>query len=106
MDFLPFLLAKIQFFSYICKQIMIKTMKKRLFTLAAGLCVIAMHAQQLRNPIAQNYVPAGKGWRLTAHSSLTENQQPTFLGYRQESPHIVMETEIDTDQLDFDYSEK
>ncbi len=55
----------------------------------------------MQNPIAQNYVPAGKGWRLTAHSSLTENQQPTFLGYRQESPHIVMETEIDTDQLDF-----
>lgn len=55
----------------------------------------------MQNPIPQNYQAIGRGWRLTAHSSLNENVQPTFLGLRQESPNVVMETEIDTDQLDF-----
>ena len=32
-------------------------MKKLLFSLAAGLCVMVMHAQQLRNPIIPGFHP-------------------------------------------------
>lgn len=59
------------------------------------------HMVYLQNPIAQNYQPVGRGWKLTAHGSLTDNDQPTFLGRRQESANMVVETEIDASQLDF-----
>ena len=54
----------------------------------------------LQNPIPSNYEFDGQLW-LKAHGTLTENNQPTFLGRRQESVNIVVETEIDIDQLDF-----
>jgi alpha-N-arabinofuranosidase len=54
----------------------------------------------LQNPIVGNYQFDGLLW-MKAHGTLTENQQPTFLGRRQESARVVVETEIDTEQLDF-----
>ena len=54
-----------------------------------------------QNPLMQNYQLKGGRLRLTAHGALTDNQQPTFVGRRQEHESIVAETEIDTDQLDF-----
>lgn len=55
----------------------------------------------LQNPIAANYEYRSQDIRLTAHGTLTANDQPTFIGRRQESPRFVMETEINTDSLDF-----
>lgn len=56
----------------------------------------------LQNPIMANYgfQPDGS-LRMKAHGTLTENNQPTFLGRRQESVNMAMETELDTDLLDF-----
>ena len=55
----------------------------------------------IQNPIAANYQRVGEGFRLRGHSSLTENNQPTFLGRRQESERFTMETEIDTEKMGF-----
>ena len=53
-----------------------------------------------QNPITQNYRQHdGRLW-LTAHGTLTENQQPTFVGRRQENANIVVETEIDIEAMD------
>ena len=60
-----------------------------------------LHMVYIQNPISENYTPVGRGWRLKAHGSLSENNQPTFLGRRQESPEMTVETEIDTDNLGF-----
>lgn len=60
-----------------------------------------LHMVYIQNPIRENYTPVGRGWRLKAHGSLSENNQPTFLGRRQESADMTLETEIDTDNLDF-----
>ena len=54
----------------------------------------------LQNPILSNYQFDGQLW-MKAHGTLTENNQPTFMGRRQESANMVIETEIDIDQLDF-----
>ena len=55
----------------------------------------------LQNPITGNYRQRDGRLFLTAHGTLTENRQPTFVGRRQESAVMTAETEIDTDQLDF-----
>ena len=55
----------------------------------------------LQNPIAANYRQQGGRLLLTSHGTLTENSQPTFVGRRQESDVMTVETEIDTDLLDF-----
>ncbi len=55
----------------------------------------------LQNPIAANYRQHDGRLVLTAHGTLTENRQPTFVGRRQESDVMTIETEIDTDLLDF-----
>jgi alpha-N-arabinofuranosidase len=56
----------------------------------------------MQNPIRANYQRHGDGFRLQAsEGTLTNNQQPTFLGRRQESSVFSVETEIDTDSLDF-----
>jgi len=54
----------------------------------------------LQNPIPDNYLIDGLLW-MKAHGTLTENNQPTFLGRRQESACVAAETEIDIDQLDY-----
>ncbi len=59
------------------------------------------HLVYLQNPISENYQPFGQGYRMKGHGSLTENNQPTFIGRRQEAAAMVLETEIDTEQLDF-----
>ncbi len=55
----------------------------------------------LQNPISENYGQRDGRLFLTAHGSLFENRQPTFVGRRQESAVMTVETEIDTDLLDF-----
>ena len=54
----------------------------------------------LQNPIAQHYQMIGGRLQLTAHGSLTDNRQPTFVGRRQESANIVAETELSAEALD------
>lgn len=58
---------------------------------------------QLQNPIQENYlrndtmaVDEKFFVRLYPHGSLTENQQPTFVGRRQESANFTLETEVVT----------
>lgn len=52
----------------------------------------------IQNPISSNYERLGSGSkriiRLHPHGTLTENNQPTFLGRRQESANMVLETEV------------
>lgn len=56
----------------------------------------------IQNPIFSNYQRLGNGFRLHAsEGTLTNNQQPTFMGRRQESEVFTMETEINTDSLGF-----
>ena len=56
----------------------------------------------IQNPIAENYQRIGEGFRLKgSESSLTDNNRPTFIGRRQEAARFVMETEIDTDKMEF-----
>lgn len=57
----------------------------------------------LQNPIASNYLrndtmAVEKKWfvRLFPHGTLTENNQPTFVGRRQESARMTLETEVTT----------
>ena len=56
----------------------------------------------LQNPIESNYLlnknqAKGENYfvRLFPHGTLTENNQPTFLGRRQESANITLETEVE-----------
>lgn len=56
----------------------------------------------IQNPIPENYEHIGQGFRLHAtERSLTDNQQPTFMGRRQESAVFSMETELDASKLSF-----
>jgi alpha-N-arabinofuranosidase len=56
----------------------------------------------IQNPIRANYQRMGNGFRLKASAgTLTNNQQPTFMGRRQENAVFTMETEINTDSLGF-----
>ncbi len=49
----------------------------------------------IQNPIKANYAtPDVKVRRLYPHGTLTENNQPTFLGRRQESPAFTLETSV------------
>ena len=49
----------------------------------------------LQNPIMANYAtPDVKVKRLYPHGTLTENNQPTFLGRRQESARFSLETSV------------
>ncbi len=49
----------------------------------------------LQNPLMVNYaVPDAKVKRLYPHGTLTENNQPTFLGRRQESARFTLETSV------------
>lgn len=52
----------------------------------------------IQNSISSNYERLGSGSkriiRLRPHGTLTENNQPTFLGRRQESANMVLETEV------------
>ena len=49
----------------------------------------------IQNPVTANYKIANGKLTLTGNDgSLTDNEQPTFVGRRQESDKIVMETEI------------
>ena len=52
----------------------------------------------IQNPISSNYERLGSGSkriiRLHPHGTLTENNQPTFLGRRQESANMTLETEV------------
>ena len=58
---------------------------------------------QLQNPIESNYLrndtmAAEEKFlvRLYPHGTLTENNQPTFVGRRQESARMTLETEVET----------
>ena len=42
----------------------------------------------IQNPVVENYQSTANGWRLKGHGTLSENQQPTFMGIRQERPDI------------------
>lgn len=48
----------------------------------------------LQNPIAANYQMTGGKLHMVSHGTLAGNNQPTFLGRRQESPNILVETEV------------
>ncbi len=54
---------------------------------------------RIQNPIESNYALKNGVLQLTAHGTLTENQQPTYLGVRQCSPAMTVETEIDLASL-------
>ncbi len=49
----------------------------------------------LQNPIRESYKFANKKLTLTTHGTLTDNNQPTFVGRRQENASILAETCID-----------
>lgn len=58
----------------------------------------------LQNPIENNYLRntakgGNKNWfvRLFPHGTLTENNQPTFLGRRQEAANMTVETQVALD---------
>lgn len=53
----------------------------------------------IQNPIKENYLFKNGSVQLTAHGTLTENNQPTFLGVRQEGVNVMVETELDTKTL-------
>ena len=53
----------------------------------------------LQNPILKNYQQVNGKMRLTGHGSLTANKQPTFVGRRQESQNMTVETEMDAATL-------
>lgn len=54
----------------------------------------------IQNPIEDNYkFEDGKLIMTASKSSLTENNVPSFLGIRQESPSVSVETEIDLQKL-------
>ena len=55
----------------------------------------------LQNPLPANYRQVDGKLRLTAHGSLTDNRQPTFIGRRQEHERVTVETEVDAATLDF-----
>ena len=72
----------------------------------------ALHAQQTRqkgttapewiyiqNPIADNYVRRDGRLTLISHGTLTDNDQPTFIGRRQEAARFVWEAELDAAKL-------
>ena len=49
----------------------------------------------IQNPVEQNYQKVDGRLRLMgAHSSLTRNERPTFIGRRQESANMLMETRL------------
>lgn len=50
----------------------------------------------IQNPVAANYQMVGGHLRLKgSQSSLTRNERPTFVGRRQESPNVLVETRLD-----------
>ena len=49
----------------------------------------------IQNPVATNYEPRNGKLRLYGAGSLTANQRPTFVGRRQESPCMTVETEVE-----------
>ena len=54
----------------------------------------------IQNPIEDNYIfDNGKLKLKASNSTLLENNQPTFIGIRQESPNFLIETEIDVKTL-------
>lgn len=55
----------------------------------------------IQNPITSNYQFFNNRLRLIPHGALSENNQPTFLGRRQECEKISVETEIDTRHVGF-----
>ena len=55
----------------------------------------------LQEPIAANYEVKHGRLRLHPHSTLLQNDHPTFLGRRQESAAMVVETALDTKRLGF-----
>lgn len=48
----------------------------------------------IQNPIPENYQLRDGVLRLIPHTTLNENDQPTYLGRRQESPTILVETSV------------
>ncbi len=50
----------------------------------------------LQNPIAANYVLQGGTLTMKAHGSLAQNQQPSFIGRRQEAAHATMQVDVET----------
>ena len=54
----------------------------------------------IQNPIEDNYLFEDERLTLQAsNSTLIENKQPTFIGHRQESPNMIVETEINASSL-------
>lgn len=49
----------------------------------------------IQNPVAANYQFAGGKLRLYGAAGLTENNSPTFLGRRQQSARMTVETEVE-----------
>jgi len=52
----------------------------------------------LQNPLADRYEMAGGRLTMKSHGTLDDNNQPTYVGRRQESPRVVVETEVDAQQ--------
>ena len=48
----------------------------------------------IQNPLLDNYQQKDGKLRLTPHKWLADNDQPTFIGRRQESANIYVETEV------------
>ena len=48
----------------------------------------------LQNPRTENYAIVGGKLHLSSRGTLADNQQPTFLGRRQESANMTVETEV------------
>jgi len=58
----------------------------------------------LQNPIKGNYKIHKGSLKLTAHGELGDNFQPTFVGIRQESPKMRVETEIKMSRTEAPYA--
>ena len=48
----------------------------------------------IQNPIRENYAFQDGVWTLKAHGTLTQNDQPTYIGIRQTAPKMTFETEV------------
>lgn len=48
----------------------------------------------IQNPLRENYAFKDGAWTLKAHGTLSQNDQPTFMGIRQTAPKMTFETEV------------
>ncbi len=69
------------------------------FASVASLASLGPEFIYLQNPVAAHYQLVSGSLRLSGHGSLTDNRQPTFLGLRQCSGMMAVETSLRLDRF-------